>query len=359
MRKQIALFDFDQTITKEHTFSMFGLAQYPDTEMPHEEHADIGKKNAVHNMKEGIKSFLRHNDTHLSAIVTYHNNPSFIVGFISRTLDRELIIQETVMSNTEPTIAIAICSVEGTDVPFLISYIPAGGHEFRKTLEQLNGKNEQINHVCSILMQKQHMTEQTVVTYYDDTPKNIEQAQHLTGITAHLVDAANQTFTVKIPKEHKEQLSNTHTDTDTAAKKPSVLPPLIETDARVQQLRHKLKQYIDRIDGYIQADGESKGFAHGFWFFASSRALNRKANYHLAKTLYDTLATCTTQEQIAALFQHTDQAREQYIAQKLINNPNYIARGNNSAELNSIIEFAQTYCYRDTPTTISSTKKSL
>lgn len=93
----------------------------------------------------GIEAVLKHNNNdELTAIATYHNNPAYIAGYISRILGKELVFQETFYS-TQPTTAINVYQVAGIERPFLISYLPDLGDAFQTKMNQLAGKNNQIN----------------------------------------------------------------------------------------------------------------------------------------------------------------------------------------------------------------------
>jgi len=110
-----------------------------------------------------------------------------------------------------------------------------------------------------------------------------------------------------------------------------------------QQLITQLNKYTTRIESY-------KGdYAHGFWFFAQSRAVNRELNYRLAKRLIARLRN--TEDSIEDIFnnQHEDleQIRRTGIGDTAKTNqttPNAIEqmlRGINSSELNDVIKKAR------------------
>jgi ankyrin repeat protein len=50
-------------------------------------------------------------------------------------------------------------------------------------------------------------------------------------------------------------------------------------------LAYDLQNYIKRIESYTSKTSSKLNYAHGFWICKNSRALNRKANYFLAKRL--------------------------------------------------------------------------
>jgi len=102
------------------------------------------------------------------------------------------------------------------------------------------------------------------------------------------------------------------------------------------ELIASLERYVNRIEGYHGHYGQD------FCFFPASRAINREANYYLAKWLLDTIKN--TDSDIAHLFSDAS-LKEQRL--KLINQhqlnlrPDYVARGINSTELNEVIFQAQ------------------
>ena len=88
----------------------------------------------------------------------------------------------------------------------------------------------------------------------------------------------------------------------------------------------KLNKYIKRIDGYTD------GYSHGFWFFAESRAANRKANYLLATKLRDKLVNTT---ECNFSNQKITQLRDNLFS---LNNPAHLTnRGVNSSKLESAL----------------------
>ncbi len=113
------------------------------------------------------------------------------------------------------------------------------------------------------------------------------------------------------------------------------------TDAnRRDALIADLQKYINRINPTNTAKPD---FSHGFWFFKNSRALNREANYYLAKELLNEL-TNESGETIEAIFDRTNVNGRRFDLMDthgILQNPNYVNRGIRSAELNSIINKAK------------------
>lgn len=108
-------------------------------------------------------------------------------------------------------------------------------------------------------------------------------------------------------------------------------------------LRRMLKEYIRRIKANEDPNQAGKpNFSFGFWLFASSRAINREANYYLAKELRKQLQD--PNKSIAEIFNNYNiiGTRNLIIAHlKLDEKPGFSDRGVNSAELNSVITAAR------------------
>ena len=188
------IFDFDQTLTIQHTFAWYSLDCFNGS------FADkyaVGEDNSKLNAKKGINVVFKHDLEHISAIATYHNNPLFIAGFVAGLLKKKLAYIKTYTSSTEGT-AIDRYSVEGSRVPFLISYITDIEPLFSKIVQrlQIHGKNDQINSLRRIFVNEGLMDENTIINFYDDTNENFEHAACLTRTTRHLIKRGTDTFTI-------------------------------------------------------------------------------------------------------------------------------------------------------------------
>lgn len=113
------------------------------------------------------------------------------------------------------------------------------------------------------------------------------------------------------------------------------LAPMLSPE--VKELVGDLEKYISRIEEY-------KGnYAHGFWFFAAptSRAINRQANYELAKWLRDELRGGAV---IAQAFSDVEKQRTALIKAKGLDKlPGYVERGIHSRQLNDVIDKVRGY----------------
>ena len=97
-----------------------------------------------------------------------------------------------------------------------------------------------------------------------------------------------------------------------------------------------LQQYIERIESHKTTTGNID-FQYGFYFFNRSRAVNRQANYLLAKSLFHKFEQANVQNP-HGMFNNILEHRQAIIrAHGLDKDPNYVERGLNSAELKKII----------------------
>src|SRR3990167_5480242 len=105
----------------------------------------------------------------------------------------------------------------------------------------------------------------------------------------------------------------------------------------------QLQKYIDRIDGYTNNGSDKTGYAHGFYFFAKSRALNREINYLQAKQLITLVERAEKLSDVHSFFAKNilAAARNGIVKHGEFDvNKDYKERGNNSSELNQVIKFA-------------------
>lgn len=111
---------------------------------------------------------------------------------------------------------------------------------------------------------------------------------------------------------------------------------------RRQLLIDRLDRYITRIDSYQKSSSNSIDFNHGFWFKKDSRALNRQANYYLAKSLKSQLES--RQLRIDDIFDVDNivRLRQQAIVEHQLGlMPFFKNRGIKSRELSNIIKKSQ------------------
>jgi hypothetical protein len=110
------------------------------------------------------------------------------------------------------------------------------------------------------------------------------------------------------------------------------------------ELVKQLNRYIDRVESHKIEEGNRKGkinYAHNFSFFEKPRAINRKANYQLAKQLRDELERGTEVATIFSNRKSIEKKRKNLMTEKQLTLPWwYRTRGINSDDLNAVIETA-------------------
>lgn len=158
-----------------------------------------GKELASNNMRSNLSNYFQHDDEEsLSAVATFHNNHSLVAGYIASLMKKELVFQETLLSE-EPVTAIAIYRIEGISKPFLISYIPDIERVFMyKMSNQLKGlKNHQLQHLYQTFLTREFITPETIIDFYDDSETNFRGAASVPNINCHWVDKEGVDFVVK------------------------------------------------------------------------------------------------------------------------------------------------------------------
>lgn len=203
MPQKTRIFDFDQTLTKRHTFGSHDIDWYKgiDGSIDQAEVYEKGKRYADGERKQDIEAYFSHDKENLSTIATCHNNPTFIAGFISRILGKELVLTTTALSETHPVVAINAYTVgpkEEGNPPLLICYIPSVREEFNaaKTLLDETGKNTQILFLRATLKTLGLVTDDDVIDFYDDAPNNFEHAKTLPRVNSRLISPKKPQFTI-------------------------------------------------------------------------------------------------------------------------------------------------------------------
>ena len=191
--RALNIFDFDCTLTKKHTFNDFRLEHYIFSD-----NIIVGQNAADGFKKSGIERFLKHDSQQVSAVATSHNNPDFIAGFIGQILNKKFTLIRTDYLQKPTTTAVNYYEVEGTEAPFLISYLPKYDQAFQSAIAQLKatGKNCQINALRDIYLKNQWVSAESDTTFFDDTKENYEEAKKLPQMIAHLIDPNKPQFSV-------------------------------------------------------------------------------------------------------------------------------------------------------------------
>lgn len=185
------IFDFDRTISINHTFNDKRIESYESSTSTSDIYED-GKKHAQKNAKVNIKDWLTHENYKISAIATFHNNPHFIAGYVSHILGKELAFSKISYPLPNSTdVAHAEFFVEGVDTPFIISYIPKTDDAFQLTLANLKDKNTQISALIATL---QPSTKNHPVCFYDDSRENYKQAKQLQDLNCFHIHHESPSF---------------------------------------------------------------------------------------------------------------------------------------------------------------------
>ena len=190
-----AIFDFDLTLTIDHTFrrnSIAGARLGAD-------HYFLGQQDGMTNIKSGVDSVLKHDEQGLSAVATYHNNPEFVAGNISAILNKELTCSYTIRkiivnadSSEQTEIAMNFYNVAGIDKPFLISYLPHEGNKFQSAIDILRNKNAQISAIRDFWLTERYINSTDHIDFYEDTRTNFNDARSLGYINGYLVMAGRE-----------------------------------------------------------------------------------------------------------------------------------------------------------------------
>ncbi|KTD46280.1 Uncharacterised protein [Legionella quateirensis] len=184
-----SIFDFDLSVTRKHTFKRTQIltTQCPFTFNEQEYHRGIA--HAHSNLKAHVNEFLKHDDSdNMSAIATFHNNHSYIAGYMAFLFERHLTLKE-IRFSTGGLSAAAIYQIEGITKPFIISYIPAADDVFNLHIDDLeNNKNHQINHIRQIWHTLKLAEEDAPVCFYDDNAHNCYQALSMPLIKVNQVN---------------------------------------------------------------------------------------------------------------------------------------------------------------------------
>lgn len=126
---------------------------------------------------------------------------------------------------------------------------------------------------------------------------------------------------------------------------PTFKAPVDPEEDKKKLLIADLKKYISRIQRHpnLELNSTSKfDFSYGFWFYKNSRAINREANYYLAKELLKKLEETEQPLSIQSIFDSLDEERAKiFVEHHMIGRVDCKIRGINSAELNGIIRRAR------------------
>ena len=176
-----AIFDFDLTITKKHTFVESQLQA--DSLNITSNHKKQGKRDGSKIAKSNLPLELMDlSGDNLFAIATYHNNPDYIAGMLEHILNKQITPTNQIIYSQYPQVAIKVYQVAGQSKPLLLSYIPKVADEFGMPIWKLDGKNNQIRFLHSVALEKSLIDDNVKIDFFDDTAKNIACTQNLTEL---------------------------------------------------------------------------------------------------------------------------------------------------------------------------------
>lgn len=191
--KTIRFFDFDETLTIKHTFRTAGLDCESLEDSNHlQQHFEArGLESAKINMKEKVGNICKHDDVeYTSSIVTYHNNPFFIAGFMSGLFEKKMIFMKELPADKNALFMAYEYQVEGITNPFLICC--------RKPSEEhtpADRKNSMITFTRNCLLEKGTIAIEDTCEFYDDDHRNIIEAwDHLPFIQCYDVSRESPYF---------------------------------------------------------------------------------------------------------------------------------------------------------------------
>lgn len=200
---QLNIFDFDQTISKQHTFGESRVKAKQDLNVSLERcqaRIKLGADRAGPNLKKDLpRELFSLEGGNLFAIATYHNNPDHIAGYLQQLLAEKITPTDEIHYSEDPVVAVRVYKIEGSDKPLLISYLPATGDDFQALIKKLDGKNNQINLLKKVALDKELVNGSTHYDFFDDSEANIKQARKgfdESNLTAHHIDKNNYSFSL-------------------------------------------------------------------------------------------------------------------------------------------------------------------
>lgn len=190
--QHIRFFDFDLTMTCCHTFSRYQLMRFPEDRYDIGTEADqyqYGKNLAKSNCKQGLTEHFKHDDdNNCAAILTFHNNPALIAGFVAGILGKELRHIRTGI-NHHLELGVSSYTIEGIQKPFRICFVALEGYSYRPPCN----KNDQII-LTKARLETQGYFSSGKIDFFDDDQDNIEGAHSLDYLNCHLVEGHSPVF---------------------------------------------------------------------------------------------------------------------------------------------------------------------
>jgi len=181
----VHFYDFDETITPKHTYKEQGLTygyEYDNAFLL--ESMNRGYAYAQTSLKEGLREHCKHDDEKFSAaIITYHNNPWFIAGYMAHVLNTPLETLQC-MGPQAKAAAFAVFGfqITGLNKPLLITC------RTEDVLDERKGKNDMILLTKKVLEEGQYVSKNAQYSFFDDDYQNVHTAwKHLSFLNCHQV----------------------------------------------------------------------------------------------------------------------------------------------------------------------------
>lgn len=190
-----SIFDFDWTITIQHTYKATAVESGELTGFSEAEY-ERGRMDAKTNTRSGLLDYLRHDDEeNTCAIATFHNNHPMVAAYIAELFQRKATFLSTQISE-DGLCAISFYALDGINKPFPVSWIPASGVAFGATLAKLgDNKNCQLEFLRRVMQESGLIKTDEPMHFYDDTPRNCEFAKALPLVEVHQVQRYGAAFT--------------------------------------------------------------------------------------------------------------------------------------------------------------------
>ncbi|PUT39029.1 hypothetical protein DIZ81_11515 [Legionella taurinensis] len=147
------------------------------------------------NIKAGVTKLFIHDETHIAAIASYHNDPDYIKRYIEVILNTPLTLRERI--DTYADNVLSVYNIQSMPMPLIISTVKGDEFNARVARLKVTGKNAQIGQVLQYLetVEKIPLAEAVEVEFYDDDEKNYREACEMTrhfSFTAFYIDRQNQ-----------------------------------------------------------------------------------------------------------------------------------------------------------------------
>lgn len=272
---EIAIWDFDLTLTCHHTFETKKLC-FPYRDLADKESYRLnGFNEKMHKFKAGLPI----DPMQLMNVATFHNNPEYVLGLICQYFGIKPIVLSSSKPRQSGSFAVAQYQIEGMTLPITIAYMPFCGMEYQQRLKmtRFSHKDEQLDLLISVLSDTGLANQQTRYKFYDDTEANIRSAAERSDFEAYFVNPHNTVLETKL-------CDSTLMDSDepiwpqpevdfpsSPLKQPADKDPLAKGEAQQQ------KSLLLR-----EADGSEAGSPKLFWNRSQAKRAQQAATFEVS-----------------------------------------------------------------------------